>query len=146
MCPSDSDFPATLKLFAPPPPHEDAWYEKMWKGIYGAVDWIIQHIALIGEILTVLSPVLVPLVVGRIAWLYTHAPVMETILDPVLPDKLKPEKASKEEHTLADERGEESKTDKREDISERKEAHNIETASHHSKLIYMGHGEYVPSP
>jgi len=172
MCPSDDNFPATLRLFSPPPPHEDAWYESVWKCIYGVVDWVLTHMALLVEIATFLSPVLLPFAVGLTAWLYSHAPeVAASILDPVLPDTLRPDRGKPIAAGLGERKEGEKQAGQaqptalpiesmpRAEERERTEgARSEETRPKHKrdrdgghgppccKLIYMGHGEYQASP
>ena len=160
MCPSDTDFPKVLRFFSPPPPHQDEWYEKVWH-----VDWVVNHLATIVEIITFLSPVLLPLLVGRISWLYMIHPLFESILDPVLPDNLKPGKTDNKVEleptpevttALSDpsqvatidkvHNGGAKDADQSQTLLKRSQSLNSSVKNTDSKLIYVGGGKYVESP
>jgi len=89
LCTSDSMFQATLALFSPPPPREDTLYEKMCAAIAAIVDFVSSNIELIGTIVTVLSPLLIPLLSWLLGMLFRRVPILEAILQPVLPSCLR---------------------------------------------------------
>lgn len=87
MCTSDEAFPEALAGFEPPPPHTDTLYEKIFHIVFAIVDFVVKNIKVVGTLSAVLSPVLLPPLLG---FLERKVPILFKIVHPLLPKDLKP--------------------------------------------------------